>query len=49
MRQLLGLRPAGNRFASARAPEIVADGAPFERTEFRRPHVAGIVAERVEE
>jgi hypothetical protein len=41
VRYLLGLGAAGDRLNGARAPEVVADGALFARTELDRSHVAG--------
>ena len=47
MRHLLGLGAAGDRLDGTGAAEIMADGAPLERTELDTAHVAEIVTERV--
>ena len=41
------LVPAGNCFDGTGAAEIMADGAPFERAKLNDPHVAEIVAKRI--
>ena len=44
MRYRLGIGAAGDRFDGASTAEVMADGAPLERSEFDRAHVAEVVA-----